>query len=783
MSQATQPETVSPNDLEQRYPDYFGQIEHSLTLPSKDADSVPTKNVLPGQIAENFPHNLFTHQAEALDALGDGENVCVATSTSSGKTMVYALQIARNKLENPDAKAMLIYPTKALSRDQEYALNNLYQDLGIDMSVQVYDGDTPGDRRKRIRNNADIIITNFSGVNTYLNQHPLWNAFYENVELIAIDESHSYTGIHGMHVAWTMRRLRRVMNYYESDPQFVMTSATIGNPAEHSKKLTGVDVKVVDNDGSPQGERDIVFWRPPVQAPDGEDGGAVTQRPADQEASEILAHLTHENQQTLMFTRSRKQTELNAERARNAVRDHPGRATPSIESYNAGHGKQTRRGVENQLKDGDIDGVITTNALELGIDIGSVDATVLAGYPGTRQSFWQQLGRAGRGTSSALGVLVAQHDSIDQYILNNPDYLLSDDNIENAVIDLENNFVFARHLLCASQELPLTREDSKWFDPYRMEAAVNMWKDAGMMVGTLEGGVQYEGPRRPQQTISMYATSDDQFEIRCEGDDLDMEPIDKQRAYRDFHEGAIVLNKGQQYEVKELNEDTPRPYVKVEPVNVSYYTQSMSETTIENLRSQESRELTDRLTLHWGKGTVNIEYNGYKKKDISSNKADPMVYPTNLPAIEMETQLTWVEIDETVVEELRGEFEDTPGMSDKEAALGGLHAVEHGLISLAPLELRMDKQDLGGLSQLHHEELDWNGAFFVYDGVSGGVGFARAIYKNFDSILERTETMIEECDCHGVEGCPACVMEHSCGSGNEPLHTDAALATIKRITN
>lgn len=785
MPKANQNTNLSVDELERSYPDYFGQIEHTVTLPSEDADTVPTNTVLENSLADEFPHdNLFTHQEHALNLLDDGKNVCVATSTSSGKTMTYALQIARNKIQNPDATALLIYPTKALSRDQEFALNNLYTDLGLDISVQVYDGDTPSNRRKRIRNNSDVIITNFSGANTYMNNHPLWDRFYENLELIAIDESHSYTGIHGMHVSWTLRRMRRLIDHYSTtDPQFVLTSATIGNPAEHSKRLTGVDVDVVMDDGSPTGERDIVFWRPPVQDPAGDGDGAVVQRPADQEASEVIAHLTQNHLQTLMFTRSRKQTELNAERARNAVRDHPNHLSPDIESYNAGHGKETRRGVENRLKDGNIDGVITTNALELGIDIGSVDAAVLAGYPGTRQSFWQQLGRAGRGTSSALGMLVAQHDSIDQYILNNPDYLLSDDNIEDAVVDLENNFVFARHLLCASQELPLTRDDSQWFDPYRMEAAVEMWKQAGMMVGTLEGGVQYNGPRRPQSNISMYATTDEQFDIRCDDESIDMEPIDKQRAYRDYHEGAIVLNKGQQYEVTEIVEDTARPYVKVESVNVNYYTQSISETTIDDLHSEESRPITDDMTLHWGKGTVNIEYSGYKKKNISSNKAEPQVYSMDLPPIEMQTQLAWVEIDGTVVEDLQDTFGDTPGMSDQEASLGGLHAIEHGLISLAPLELRMDKQDLGGLSQLNHPEFDGNAAFFIYDGVSGGVGFAHAIYDHFDAIVERTETMIDECSCTGIEGCPACVMEDSCGSGNEPLHTEAALSVIRQLTD
>lgn len=777
---------MSPEDLKRNYPEYYGQIKHATTIPKKDASTIPSADVLEDQISSNIEHDLFTHQAEALNRLEDGEHVCVATSTSSGKTMVYALQIARNKLENPDSTALLVYPTKALSRDQENALNTLYNNLGIDISVQVYDGDTRQDRRKRIRSEADVIITNFSGVNSYLYSHSLWNNFYEDIELVAIDESHIYTGIQGMHVAWILRRLRRVVEHYGADPQFVMTSATIGNPAKHSENLTGVDeVTVVDNDGSPQARRDIVFWQPPIQYHDGVESGqsAADQKPADKEASELMAHLTMEGLQSMMFTRSRKQTELNAERARNAVKDHPYDGNPSIESYNAGHGKKTRRGVENQLKDGNLEGVISTNALELGIDIGTVDATVLAGYPGTRQSFWQQLGRAGRGNGSALGLLVSQHDSIDQYILENPEFLLDDDNIERAVIDLENNFVFARHLLCASEELPLTHDDAKWFTAYRMEKAIDMWKDAGKMVGTLDGGVQYNGPPRPQRNISMYSTSDIQFEIRCDDEDVDMEPISRERAYRDFHEGAIALNKGQQYEVIEMNEDTVQPYVRVQPVNVDYYTQSLSETDIANLESMESRQLTNNVTLHWGKGTVNVHYDGYKKKNIGTGKADSAIYPTDLPTIEMQTQLMWVEVGDTVVDEIKNEFEAISKHSTDDIAAGGLHALEHGIISLTPLELRMDKQDLGGLTQLMHPECDGNAVFFIYDGVSGGVGFAREIFNHFDEILDRTKTMINSCSCPGVTGCPGCVMEHNCGNNNEPLHTHSALSFIDKFNS
>lgn len=773
-------------DFEANYPDYTGQIAHRERLAETDSETVPSETVLPEEIASEFQYDLFTHQADALDALADGEHVHVATSTSSGKTMVYALHIARKIRENNSSTALLIYPTKALSRDQQYALSEVYAELGMDITVSVYDGDTDADRRKHIRNSSDVIITNFSGISTYMNQHQIWDGFYEAVDVVAIDESHSYTGIQGMHVAWILRRLRRILRYYGADPQFVLTSATIGNPKAHSKKLTGVDVVVSENDGSPDGAQDIVFWEPPAKMAEFDgDTQKLSQRPADKEASDILAHLTDEDLQSLMFTRSRRSTAVNAKRAMDALTElNPvDGSDATIQAYNAGQGKDTRRSTEQQLKSGNIDGVVTTNALELGIDIGSVDTAILSGYPGTRQSFWQQIGRAGRGTTESLGLFVASYDSVDQYILNNPDYLLRDDNIEDAVIDLQNNFVFSQHLLCASQELPLTRDDVNWTGQTRLQQGVQMWKEAGKMVGTLDGGVQYNGSPRPQQTISMYAAGDDNYEIKCpaETESVDMEPITKERAYRGFHEGAVILHDDQQYKVTELHDDRIHPSIELQPTTADYYTQSMSTTQISDLTVTESQSVADGVTLHTGKGTVSVEYTGYQKRDISTNEITGGPFGIDLPPVEMQTQLMWASIHPLIIDELKELYPGTRKMSSNESVLGGLHAIEHGLISLASLELRMDKQDLAGLSTLSHPEVDNRATIFVYDNVNGGVGFSRSIYEKFDSIIERTETLITDCGCRGTDGCPACIVEDSCDSRNEPLHTGAAVSTLDHI--
>lgn len=780
------PNTLDAAGLKNSYPNYYGQIEHTYTQDENQAQTVPATTVVPDRIADRLEYDgLFTHQADALNALSRDENVCVSTSTSSGKTMVYALQIAANYLNNPDTTAVLVYPTKALSRDQKESLDELYDQLGLDISVAVYDGDTPSNERPSIRENANVVITNFSGLNVYLPSYPKWSRLYQNLDLIAIDESHSYTGVEGMHVAWIVRRFKRILNEFDSHPQYVLTSATIGNPAEHSMALTGEQVTVIDNDGSPSGKRDIVFWNPPVIGDT--DDGILERAPANQEATQLLTHLATRDVQTLMFSRARATTELNSERVKQILRSDDnainGRDV-NVEPYNAGHGKETRRSTEDKLKSGELDGVISTNALELGIDIGSVDATVMCGYPGTRQSFWQQLGRSGRGTSDALSVLVADYDSIDQYIMENPEYVLGD-NIEDAVVDMENNPVFAKHILCAAHEIPLMQQDTEYFGEQRLERVVTMWKRAGKLVGDLDAGVQFDDRTRPQSDVSLYATTGDQFQIRCEDGSLDMEPIDRERAYRDFHEGAVHLHRGDTYEVVNVNKNGKHPSVTLSKDNsIDHYTQTESNVTVRDLEKRESRQIGD-FELCWGVGQVEALYHSYVEKNLGSDTVIGGPYPTNNDPIEMRTQMLWVEMPDQVEADLIDVLtDDEDDMDDSRAVpreyIGGMHALEHGIIGMAPLELMMDKNDLGGQSVYNHPEFD-NGAIIIYDGVPGGLGFSKSIFNKFEDITENTADMIDSCGCPGTEGCPACVMSSNCGDNNEPLHTDVAVSIVKKM--
>lgn len=792
-------QALTPETLKETYPEYDDQLRHTETLPSEPADHVPAENVLPDSLADGLEFDLYSHQADALTALQDGENVTVATSTSSGKTWIYTLYYALRKQQNPDARALFLYPTKALSADQEQAVNNLLNDVGVDATAETYDGDTNADRKPLIRDQRDIIISNFAGINHYLSGHTKWHDFFENVQLLVIDESHTYTGVHGMHVSWIIRRLRRVLDHYDTDPQMVCSTATIGNPAEHSRALTGDDFTVIDTDGSPRGRRDIAFWVPPIDDTDSpradtvEDADVPAMRKqAGTESAQVTTHLGLAGVQTLTFVRSRQGTEIAAKQARTAAEDHPTDAYLSTDPYHAGLSKKKRRAVETQLKHRDLDAVFTTNALELGLDIGSVDATVLTGYPGTRQSFWQQIGRAGRGTSDALSVYIPRADAIDQYILDFPDYLLEDD-VEDAVVDITNNPVYARHVLCAADELPVTDADVEWFGPRdRLERAVSVWKDAGKMVGGLDRGAQYNGPPRPQQDISMYATTDEQYDVRCTNGDIDMEPIQKERAYRDYHPGALVMYDGDQYEVTDLVEDRHQPYVEVEQVYTNEYTVTSSQKRVHDITEERSIDLGDGYSLHAGMGTVDIHYTDYQRRSIQGNSTAGHPQPIDLPPISLNTQLMWVELPTDFQTHLETNLNPTQYLSvpaeEKSNGVtpsdwtfaGGLHGAEHGMIKMAPLELRLDNSDMGGLSvPLHSETMvpTW----FIHDAVEGGVGFAHSIYENFTAVAAKTHARVQHCDCHDEGGCPSCLMSSQCGNQNEPLHKSATTLILSEL--
>jgi DEAD/DEAH box helicase domain-containing protein len=789
-------ELLSEAALVETFPGYRGQRVAGRRLPAEPAETVPADAVLAEPLAGRLEQELFSHQAEALERLADGENVVVTTSTSSGKTWVYALQAARNHLADPDATALCLYPMKALTRDQEAELNDRFADWGVDATVGVYDGDTDSDRKRRVREEANLVLTNPAGLNVYLPRHNRdsgWHRFYSNLQLVVVDEAHQYSGVTGTHVAWILRRLRRLLGYYDADPQFVLTTATIGNPAEHARRLTGDPFAVVDDDGSPRGARDVVLWEPPVDwdqvDDDGDDPDADFERArasTGSEAASVTAHLAGNGVRTLQFCGARQGTEIAAKQIAEAAG-----GPVSVRPYHAGLGKRTRRAVENELKSGRLDAVATTSALELGIDIGGVDATVTAGYPGTKQSFWQQVGRAGRGRSDALSVLVGGEDAMDAYVLEHPDYLF-DGPVEDAVVSIDNEPVYADHLLAAASERPLTREDAPVLgEQRRLAEMTRMWQEAGLLqsTGDLDGrGVGYAGDPRPQSRISMYATSGEQFEVVCRNGDIDHDPVAAERAYRDYHEGALFLHAGQQYRVLEVAE-RGRPQVHVEQVDTDRYTQTLSTKRVRDLQPEDHRPLAGGYDLYFGRGTVEVTYDRYLVREVRTGDTVEGPLPTGAPPMELETDVLWVALPEghaaSTLERLdapmlqptdrAGRDRRVPDEEGRYTYAGGLHAAEHGVIGLAPLELMIDSSDVGGLSTPRHPDGTIPGpVWFVHDGIDGGVGFTRAIYEHLDSILERTREHLAGCDCGRRRGCPLCVMSEHCGNNNDPLDRAAA---------
>ncbi len=801
---------LSDEALEASFPDYQDQIVESRRLPPEPAETVPAADVLRSPLADELGYDLFTHQADALRRLEGGDNVVTTTSTSSGKTWVYALQAARNHIDDDRATALCLYPMKALSRDQEQELNTkLREDWGLDISVGVYDGDTPSDRKRRIREECNLVITNPAGLNEYLPRHARdsgWVRFYKHLELVVVDEAHEYAGVTGTHVAWILRRLRRVADHYDSHPQFSMTTATIGNPAAHARRLTGLEFSVVDEDGSPRGQRDVVLWEPPVDwdqvsghQPQADEDAPDTdrdqlsdfedaRRSTGSEAAKVTAHLGVNDIQTLQFCSARQGTEIAAKQVATAADSHSLSGDVDAKAYHAGLGKRTRRGVENMLKAGQVDAVASTNALELGIDIGSVDATVTSGYPGTKQSFWQQVGRAGRGESDALSVMVGSTDAMDAYILDNPEYLFSG-SVEDAVVSVDNASVYADHVLAAAADFPLTDDDAEFLGGHdRLAGTVGMWQDAGALEPASQldslGGVVYTGDPRPQSRISMYGTGDTEYVVVCEHGEIDHDPVAPERAHRDYHEGALFLHAGQQYEVVDVVRDGTVPRVHVEETSTGLYTQTLSQKSIGNLQPQEHQSLDGGVDLYFGQGTVNVTYNEYIVRDINTGELVEGPLPTGSPPMTLHTDLLWVSLPpdhiETTVDRLDEPLLEPTDRAGRDPLVpegekrytygGGIHAAEHGVIQLAPLELLIDNNDIGGLSMPeHHDERIPGPVWFVHDGIDGGIGFTQSIYEHFETIVKRTREHIAECDCGQRRGCPLCVMSEDCGNQNDPL--------------
>ncbi len=747
-----------PNNIDMFKNDvrYRDNIAHVETIPAKKASFKKVDNLNEKIIGylDSRGVKLYTHQAETYEAIKNNENVIITTPTASGKTLAFNLPIMETMIDDMEATALYIYPAKALSNDQLHVLENLEKELEIDINPRTYDGDTPRADKKGIREKSRIVLTNPYQLHLILSWHHQWSRFYKNLKYIVIDESHYYKGVFGSNVAFLIKRLKRIANFYGSNPQFILSSATLANPLELANRLTGEQFSLVDEDASPSGEKDFILYNPFKNYR----RNKVNMQNAPSvhmETENIFIYMMLKGIQTLCFTVSRKTTELIAMWAKKDMTQIKGKLAHRIAAYRAGYQAQERREIEEGLKSGKYLGVTCTNALELGINIGSLDAVIISGYPGTMISTWQQSGRAGRSNQKSLAILIAFENQLDQYFMNNPKFFF-DKPHENAIIDLTNPILQEAHILCAAKELPIKKgEVKKYFgiDEKILDVLVSK-KD---LHKNFRGDYMYPYDDNPAMDHSLDQISGQEFKVMNNGRLL--ETMERSQVYREAHEGAILINKGDTYVVNGVN--LKNGFVNVSQKTVDYHTMVLNKTDI-NIEKKISKTRYGGLTIHFGELTVREDYFKYKKMQFSKAIG---TYPLDLPPLKFTTKGLWFTIPKQVKDTLEDMFPN-----EEEVFAGGLHGAEHALIGLFPLHTMCDRFDIGGLSTNYHEDTQ-EATIFIYDGYAGGIGICEKAVDVFVDLLDSTIDLLENCNCKS--GCPSCIYSPKCGNDNKPLHKNA----------
>jgi DEAD/DEAH box helicase domain-containing protein len=726
---------------------------------------------------------LYSHQADAVYAAADGPTI-VTTGTASGKSMCFNLPTLHILCQEARARALYLYPTKALAQDQARALAG----FGLSKRVRpaIYDGDTPREARAEIRKSANVVLTNPDMLHVgILPNHGAWHDLFANLAVVVIDEAHVYRGVFGSHVANVLRRLRRIAAAYGTEPRFLLTSATIANPVELAERLTGLeDVRLIDDDGSPAPQRRIAVWNPPLT-----DEASGARRSALGEAAELLARLVREDARTICFIKSRKAVELLSRLVKDDLAQTHPELAELVVPYRAGYTSQQRRELEGRLMRGELRAVITTDALELGIDIGALDAAVVVTFPGAVASLRQMWGRAGRSTierrGRGLAVYIAGEDALDQFFCRHPEEFLARP-VEAAILDHESPLIFRQHLLCSAHEGPLSRDDAEFLGP-RWQAHAEILLSAGQLrrrprdaaakthqinkknrQTARDSQAGSYVPRRhgsyPAGDVSLRSASPDRYDIVDVSSGELLGATEAARAHSTVHQGAIYLHQGKTYEVAEL--DLERHRALVAPFSGDWYTQPKRATDTDIVRLLDRREALG-VTLSFGDVSVTDTVLAYQRKGVSDHSFRELV-ALDLPPVSFPTQALWFELDAQQLEE------EIP----LEVLLGALHATEHSQIAVLPLIAMCDRWDIGGLSTNYHPQ---TGAptIFIYDGHPGGIGIARTAFARFDELCRDAHALVAECPC--ASGCPSCVQSPKCGNLNEPLHKAGARALLARM--
>ncbi|MGD9975876.1 MAG: DEAD/DEAH box helicase [Desulfatirhabdiaceae bacterium] len=689
--------------------------------------------------------DLYSHQADAIDAIRSGHHVVVATPTASGKSLIYHLPMLEQVQNDPTSTALYLFPLKALAQDQLRTIDELTTlSDSINCKTAIYDGDVSTWNRQKIRRNPPhILLTNPEMLHlSILAHHQQWSGFLQHLKLVVVDEVHTYRGLLGSHMAWVFRRLNRICRHYGASPLFVCCSATVDNPAELGSQLTGFSLTPVLKNGAPQGKKHVVFINP-------SDGPAQT-------TILLLKAALHRKLRTIVYTQSRDMTELIAmwaSRQSGINRDR-------ISAYRAGFLPEERRSIESRMASGELLAVISTSALELGIDIGNLDICILVGYPGTVVSTWQRAGRVGRGGQDSALILIAGENALDQYFMRNPKDLL-DRRPEAAVANPLNPAILERHLVCAADEIPLKSRESMLSDDL-IQSVLRLLEIDGRLLKSHDGAELVSSRKNPQRQVDLRG-SGQQFVITDSGKTIG--DVDGFRAFRETHPGAVYLHRGGSYVVDSLDVDACQVFVS--PKQVNYYTRVRGTKETEILKiSQKSPVWQTCACL--GRLQVTDQVTGYDKWRIHPHQKLGII-PLDLPAQRFETEGFWIEIPETVRQKTETAMHHF---------MGGIHAIEHAAIGMFPLLVMTDRNDMGGISTPFHDQVG-GAAVFVYDAIPGGAGLSAQAFSRISDLLNYTLKVIESCPCEN--GCPSCVHSPKCGSGNRPIDKAAALFILKQL--
>jgi DEAD/DEAH box helicase domain-containing protein len=727
------------------------ELAHLASEPARGARTAPFPEDLHPKMRAALEargvHELYEHQAEAWDAAARGEHVAVVTGTASGKSLAFNLPVLDALAREPKRRAIYLYPTKALAQDQLRSLTELKVPR---VRPAIYDGDTEAERRWQIRKWSNLVLSNPDMLHVgVLPHHDRWGDVLANLAYVVVDEAHVYRGVFGSHVGNVLRRLRRLARVYGAEPQFLLASATIANPAQLGRSLVGVDFTVVEDDAAPRAERTIALWNPPLV-----DEELGLRASALGEASRLMAQLVERGLRTLCFAKSRKSAELIHRFTLDRLgREYRDRLSP----YRAGYTPAQRREIEQRLAAGELLGVAATDALELGIDIGLLDCVISTGFPGTVASLRQQWGRAGR-RGHGLAVLVASEDALDQYFMREPETLL-ERRVEAAILDHANPRVLDGHVLSAAFEAPLDDADRDVLGDAALERAATLPELKKTPAGFVWAGRDYPAARVP-----LRSTSPDSFAVIDTTTGSVLGLVERERAYSTVHEGAVYLHLGEAYRVAELDLDARQALVA--PFSGDLYTQAKKDTTtaiVEPMRSE--RRLG--LELSWGAVSVTEQVVAYQVKQASTQATLDLV-PLDLPETSFETEAIW----------FCPEPDMLAGLERMPKLLASLHAVEHALIALLPLWAMCDRWDIGGLSTNVHFQTS-RPTIFVYDGHPGGVGITARGFEAFEGWAADTAKMIAGCPCD--HGCPSCVQSPKCGNLNDMLDKAGALELLGRM--